>query len=104
MDRNEHFDRRSLEDTKRQLTAREYLEVESREGYWNADRFKDQMSKAIDIFNSKYPGCEALFVLDNRPCHRRNPSDALNAQAMNKGPGGKQRVMHETQWDGKAQS
>ena len=92
-----------LEDAERQQTAREYLEVgSSRKGYWNADRFKDQMSKAIDIFNSKYPGCKALFVLDN--CHRRMPSDALNAKAMNKGLGGKQPVMHETQWDGKAQS
>ena len=98
-------DRSFLQDQERQLSAREYLEVGgTREGYWNADRFKDQMSKAIGIFNSKYPGRKALFVLDNSPCHRRMPSDALNAKAMNKGPAGRQPVMHDTVSNGSPQS
>ena len=84
---------------------RSFLEVGgTREGYWNAHRFKDQMSKAIGIFNFKYPGRKALFVLDNSPCHRRMPSNALNAKAMNRGPAGRQPVMHDTVWNGRPQS
>ena len=55
------------------------------------NRFLIQVNKAIDIFNSKYPDKQALFIFDNAPSHRKRSDDSLNV-----GPGGKQPVMKDT--------
>ena len=83
-------------------TSRVYLE-HSKEGYWNNGKFLEQVDKAIDVFEAKYPNACGLFIFDNAPSHRKMAADALNVHAMNAGPGGKQPVMRDTVWDGKVQ-
>ena len=76
--------------------AREFLEYgESREGYWTRDKFVVQMHRAIEIAEIKYPKdgvtCGYLITAD----------DALEVSKMNVKPGGKQRIMHDTTWNGR---
>ena len=78
------------------------LETQS-EGYFESNRFLIQVNKAIDIFNSKNPGKQALFIFDNAPSHRKCSDESLNVKKMNVGPGGKQPVMKDTVFDGKVQ-
>ncbi len=54
------------------------LETQS-EGYFESNRFLIQVNKAIDIFNSKYPGKQAL---DNAPSHRKRSDESLNVKKM----------------------
>lgn len=42
-------------------------------------------------------------MCDNALSHRKMASDALNADRMNVGPGGKQPAMRDTIWGGKIQ-
>ena len=55
------------------------LETQS-EGYFESNRFLIQVNKAIDIFNSKYPGKQALFIFDNAPSHRKRSDESLNVK------------------------
>lgn len=59
--------------------------------------------KAIDIFESKYPESQGLFIFDNAPSHKKYCDDSLNADKMNVRPGGKQPVMRDTMFEGKVQ-
>ena len=52
-------------------TARECLEVgQSRDGYWNSNKFMKHVGRAVSIFESKYPKAQAEFILDQSPCHK----------------------------------
>ena len=82
--------------------ARLYLEHQT-EGYFTNDMFLDQVGKAVDIFESKYPDAVGMFVFDNAPSHRKKPDDCLNPEKMNVSDGGKQPVMRDTVWDGQVQ-
>ena len=88
--------------------ARAFLEYgENREGYWNRDRFIDQMKQAVEIAEIKYPKSEGwrhVWVFDHSSCHNAMADDALDVNKMNVNPGGKQRIMRDTVWQGKAQS
>ena len=44
--------------------ARLYLEHQS-EGYFTNDLFVDQVSRAVDIFDEKYPEAVGMFIFDN---------------------------------------
>ena len=44
------------------------------------------------------------MIFDHSSCHTCLPSDALDVNQMNVYPGGKQRVMCDGLWNGKAQS
>ena len=44
------------------------------------NRFLIQVNKAIDIFNSKYPDKQALFIFDNAPSHCKRSDDSLNVK------------------------
>ena len=44
-----------------------------------------------------------IFLFDNAPSHTKMPNDALNVNAMNVHPGGKQPVMRDTMWAGDIQ-
>ena len=85
--------------------AREFLEYgESREGYWTRDKFIAQMHRAIEIAEIKYPkegGWRHVWVFDHSSCHAAMADDALDVNAMNVSPGGKQRIMRDTIWNGK---
>ena len=37
----------------------------------------------MSIFESKYPKAQAEFILDQSPCHKKLPEDALNIHIMN---------------------
>ena len=85
--------------------AREFLEYgESREGYWTRDRFIAQMHRAIEIAEIKYPkedGWRHVWVFDHSSCHAAMADDALDVSKMNVKPGGKQRIMRDTTWNGR---
>ena len=84
------------------------LEIgEQREGYWNNERFMEQVAKAVKIAEVKYPssqGYHHIWCFDHSCGHTAFADDALNASKMNKGPGGKQPKMRDTKWNGQTQS
>ena len=84
------------------------LEIgEQREGYWNNDRFMEQMAKAVKIAEVKYPssqGYHHIWCLDHSCGHTAFAEDALIASKVSKGPGGKQPKMRDTVWNGQPQS
>ena len=82
--------------------ARLLLET-NKDGYFDNEMFMNQVDKAVDILEEKYPHAQALFMFDNAPSHRKCPDNALNADHMNVNPGGKQPVMRDTIWNGKVQ-
>ena len=64
---------------------------ENREGYWTQDRFIDQMEKAVQIAEIKYPKVEGwrhVWVFDHSSCHAAMADDALDVSKMNVKPGG----------------
>ena len=75
-------------------SALEILEIgEQREGYWNSDRFMEQVAKAVKIAKVKYPpsqGYRHIWCFDHS-CGR-----TAFATKMNKGPGGKQPKMRDS--------
>ena len=85
--------------------AREFLEYgESKEGYWTRDKFITQMEQAIQIAEIKYPkdeGWRHVWVFDHSSCHAAMADDALDVSKINVKPGGKQRIMRDTTWNGK---
>ena len=42
-----------------------------------------------------------MWVFDHSSCHAAMADDALDVSKMNVKPGGKQRVMRDTTWNGK---
>eukprot|EP00733_Pompholyxophrys_punicea_P001068 Pompholyxophrys_punicea_v1_NODE_455_length_1916_cov_39.531435.p1 type:complete len:516 gc:universal NODE_455_length_1916_cov_39.531435:246-1793(+) len=81
-----------------------YIEIgKNKEGYWDSDRFIEQIKNAINIFEYLYPGAEAIFLLDHSGGHTKKPEDGLNAHLMNVNPGGKQPILKNTFWNGKCQ-
>lgn len=82
--------------------ARLYLEHQS-EGYFTNDLFVDQVCKAMNIFERKYPGVIGLFIFDNAPSHCKKPDNCLNPEKMNISNGGKQPFMRDTEWNGEVQ-
>ncbi len=84
--------------------AREFLEHQS-QGFWNSEHMVKQVNKCITIFENKYANTTvtALFIFDNAPSHMKKANDALNADAMNVNPGGKQPAMRQTVYNGNIQ-
>ena len=78
------------------------LEIgEHREGYWNSDRFMEQVGKAVRIADLKYPpsqGYHHVWCFDHSCGYTAFAEDASK---MNKGPGGKQ---PKTVWNGQPQT
>ena len=87
--------------------ARDYLEYgENKEGYWNLKRFMAQITWAVEIAEFKYPkeqGWRLCWVFDNSSCHNAMAEDALNVNRMNVKPGGAQKILRDTSYDGKSQ-
>ena len=82
--------------------ARVLLET-SREGYFTNEHLFKQVENGVDIFERVHPEAKGIFIFDNAPSHRKMADDALNANRMNVGPGGKQPVMKDTIWGGQIQ-
>ena len=82
--------------------ARLFMEHQS-EGYFTNDHFLGQVSKALDIFERKYPSVVGMFIFDNAPSHCKKAGDCLNPDKMNVSDGGKQPKMRDTQWTGQVQ-
>eukprot|EP00733_Pompholyxophrys_punicea_P000756 Pompholyxophrys_punicea_v1_NODE_266_length_2460_cov_55.218295.p1 type:complete len:368 gc:universal NODE_266_length_2460_cov_55.218295:857-1960(+) len=81
-----------------------YIEVgKNKDGYWDSERFINQMKDAIDIIEYLYPEVEAVFLLDHSGGHTKKPDNGLNAHVMNVNPGGKQPVLRNTIWNGQPQ-
>ena len=84
--------------------AWEFLEFgENREGYWTRDRFVAQMKHAVVFTEIKYPkeeGWQHVWVFDHSSCHAAMADDALDVN-KNVSFSGKQRIMHDTSWNGK---
>ena len=74
-----------------------------REGYFTNELLLKQVERTVDIFERIHPEAIALFLFDNAPSHRKMADDALNADKMNVGPGGKQPKMRDTIWGGAVQ-
>ena len=87
--------------------AREFLEYgENKEGYWTRDKFIAQMKKALVIAEFKYPkssGWRHVWIFDHSSCHSAMADDSLDVNHMNVKPGGKQRIMHDTAYNGRIQ-
>ena len=65
-----------------------------------------QIEKAVKITDVKFPreaGWRVVWMFDHSSCHAAMPDDARDASKMNVNPGGKQRVMRDGFWNGKAQ-
>ena len=73
------------------------------QGYFTNDRLLEQVSRAVDIFERVHHDAIGIFLFDNAPTHRKVADDALNADKMNVGPGGKQPAMRDTVWGGQIQ-
>ena len=87
--------------------ARDFLEYgENKEGYWNLKRFVAHMHRAIKIAEIKYPkdqGWRLCWIFDNSSCHNAMADDALHVNRMTVFPGGKQRILRDTSYNGKEQ-
>jgi hypothetical protein len=83
-----------------------YGSGKSDDGWWNAEKMVEQTKKAIAIFEKAFPDDIAVFAFDNSSGHACKATDALVANRMNLNPGGKQSVLHDTEWgsDGRKQS
>ena len=103
----EEYDQAKLANPQIWMHARVLLEYgEGKEGYWTSDRFIDQLKKAVEIAEVKYPpqnGWKIVWIFDHSSCHGAMAEDSLDVSKMNVKPGGKQRVMRDGWWNGKPQ-
>ncbi len=70
----------------------------NREGYWRAAHILQHLDEYLDILETVCPGHQHLFIFDNSSRHDAFAEDALVANRMNKGWGGKQPHMRATEW------
>ena len=104
---DEEYERSKGKDPNIRKAAREFLEYgESRDGFWNSDKFMKHMEKAVQVAEAKFPkdeGYQLYWIFDHSSCHTAYADDSLNASKMNAKPGGCQPVMHDTVWNGRLQ-
>ena len=104
---DEEYERAKTMNPSAKKYSQAFLEYgENREGYWTRDKFMEQMKLAVDMAELKYPSADGwrhAWVFDHSSCHAAMADDALDANKMNVNPGGKQRKMRDTVWDGRVQ-
>ena len=68
------------------------------EGYWNSNRFMEQVKIVADIATHKYPvdKLSIVWLFDQSSGHCAYEDSALNLRRMNVNPGGKQPKMRTT--------
>ena len=104
---DEEYERAKTMNPSAKKYSRAFLEYgENREVYWTRDKFMEQMKLAVDMAEFKYPSADGwrhAWVFNHSSCHAAMADDALDANKMNVNPGGKQRKMRDTVWDGRVQ-
>ena len=87
--------------------ARQTLEYgKGKGGYRTSHRFMLQIKESVKIADVKFPreaGWRVVWIFDHSSCHAVMPDDALDASKMNVNLGGKQQVLRDGFWNGKAQ-
>ena len=66
-----------------------------------------QIKDVVKLVEVKYPkrdGWRVVWIFDHSSCHSAMAADSLDVTYMNVKPGGKQRVMRDGWWGGKAQA
>ena len=71
-----------------------YLEY-GKDNYWTGEKMIDHALEAACIFKFAFPNFRGLFAFDNASSHCAYAEDALIAERMNFGPGGKQPWMRD---------
>jgi hypothetical protein len=66
--------------------------------WWNSDKMLAHLDQAIDIAEELFPWARLIFRFDHSSNHTARGPDALNANNMNVGSGGKQNIMRDTEW------
>ena len=69
---------------------------QGREGWWDCERFKDQVVDLVDCFEILYLDPQLVFEVDWSAGHSKSKEDGLNTLSMNSSWGGKQPQMHST--------
>jgi transposase len=73
--------------------ATEYLEY-GKDNYWNSEKMIQQvLDVALPIFRAAFPGFIGVWIFDNSTNHGCFAPDALRAEKLNLGPGGKQPLL-----------
>ena len=73
------------------------LSGKNQEDYWTFEHLLEQIkSKAIPIFEAKFPNATAVFAFDNSTNHAAYAKDAFVAARMNLDFGEKQSIMRST--------
>ena len=67
-------------------------------GYYDHNQFLADCEKCHEIIKIK-TGLNCAFITDHSPIHNFMAEDSLNAKKMNKGSGGKQPKMRNTQYE-----
>jgi len=68
-------------------------------GYWTGNDVYLQLDHVISIFEIRHPGKKGVFLFDNSTGHGKMAADALLAEGLIKGPGGKVvSKLRETTW------
>jgi len=86
--------------------ARQLLKLGAEyEGYWDSDKFMNQVEYIITIAEIKYTKKKhsLVFLLDQSSGHTAFADDALNVNRVNVRPGGAQAILHDTVWNGMSQ-
>ena len=88
------------------MAPRTLLEYgESRDGYLTGAKFVSQMENVVKVAEAKYPkeeGFRLYWIFDQSQCHMAFADDSLNVNHMNAKEGGRQPLMHDTTFEGKA--
>ena len=69
-------------------------------------KFLAQLKRAVEIADIKYPkadGWRCCWVFDNSSCHNAMADNALNVNRMNVNPGGAQKILRDTVYNGRSQ-
>ena len=104
---DEEYERAKIMNPSAKKYTGAFLEYgENREGYWTRDKFIQQIKQAVNMVEFKYPpvdGWRHVWVFNHSSCHAAMADDALDANKTNVNPGGKQRKMRDTVWNGRVQ-
>ncbi len=66
------------------------------DAWWDLKQLIEQVRNTVAIFKYTHPNCVGVFVFDRSSAHEGFAEDALNVNAMNLNPGGKQKKMRNT--------
>eukprot|EP01029_Cantina_marsupialis_P009839 TRINITY_DN226_c0_g1_i3.p1 TRINITY_DN226_c0_g1~~TRINITY_DN226_c0_g1_i3.p1 ORF type:complete len:282 (+),score=40.15 TRINITY_DN226_c0_g1_i3:2491-3336(+) len=69
----------------------------NRDGYWNNDMMVNHVNEVLDMFEVRYPDCQALIIVDWSSGHAKMGSNCLGTGNVSVHWGGKQRLMRDTE-------